>query len=32
MEKYIEPRLAEINDCAPEKEFVEAYDDLEVAA
>ena len=29
--KYIEPRLAELNDRAPEEEFVEAYDDLEVA-
>ena len=29
--KYIEPRLRELNDRAPEEEFVEAYDDLEVA-
>jgi hypothetical protein len=29
--KYIEPRLNELNDRAPEEEFVEAYDDLEVA-
>jgi hypothetical protein len=29
--KYIEPRLAELNDRAPEEELVEAYDDLEVA-
>ena len=32
MQKYIEPRLAELNDTAPEEEFVEDYDDLEVAA
>jgi len=32
MTRYIEPALRELNDCAPEEEFVEAYDNLAEAA
>jgi len=32
MAKYIEPALRELNDNAPDEEFVEAYDDVMEAA
>jgi len=32
MAKYIEPALRELNDGAPDEEFVEKYDDLAEAA
>jgi hypothetical protein len=32
MAKYIEPALRELNESAPEEEFAEAYDEMEVAA